>query len=628
MAKWSLQNKKGDFDGIMAHFGVSAVTARLLVNRGLNEYKEIEQYIRPTSEGLHRPELMKNLPRLADILSEKIGSGSKIRIIGDYDADGIMSTYILNDSFKRLGADVDYYIPDRIRDGYGINESMIEKAHEDGIDTIVTCDNGIAAVAPARLAKKYGITLLVTDHHEVPDELPEAEVIVDPKQDGETYPCRNICGAVVAAKLARYMLEKAGMYNMGEQIPYIEFMAIATICDIVPLTGENRTIAALGLTKINSCYLNEDTFSVGNMSGSFEKYNNAGLDTINVLKTAHDSKNAIDNVQMPGNVLNVNRGLKALIKVCGIVGQITEYHFGFVLGPCFNATGRLDLAARAMKLLTEQDPARAEELAQDCRKLNEERKEMTRQETQKVLDEMSARESIDRVLVVELPECHESLAGIIAGRIRENYCRPVIVLTTANEGMKGSGRSIPEYNMFEEMKKCDSLLTKYGGHPMAAGVSLPKENVAEFRRVLNENCTLNENDMMEKVLLDAQVSFNMFTPDIVDEIQLLAPFGQGNASPLFGEKNVRIKNIRYIGKNRNYLKMTLINDRNSTFTALYFGEAAEFVGKLEEKYGKKETDAAFSGLSNSISLILAYVPQINEYNGVTEVQMRIKNFLV
>lgn len=602
MHNWVLQNKSADFDGIMRRFGVSAVTARLLVNRGKTEYDEIREFIRPTADDLHEPSLMKNLPLLADILTEKIEEKRKIRIIGDYDADGIMSTYILNDCLKKLGADVDYYIPDRIKDGYGINEEMIERAYKDGIDTVITCDNGIAAVGAADKAAEYGITLLVTDHHELPDVLPKATVIVDPKQPDDTYPCRNICGAVVASKLALYLLKKAGLAEKSEEIPYIEFMAIATVCDIVPLEGENHSIVRFGLEKLNRLYRGKSVTDV--------------------------------NEKIP-----VNKGLLALINVCELMGEITEYHFGFVLGPCFNATGRLDLADKAMKLLTEDNATTAVELARECRALNEERKNLTKESTDRVFDSLnlknagvddggSGSDNLDRVLIIELPDCHESLAGIIAGRIRESFCRPVIVLTRGNVGMKGSGRSIPGYNMFEELKKCSDLFTKFGGHPMAAGISLPEENVAELRRRLNENCTLTEKDMTEKILLDAQVSFQLFTQDVIKEMDLLAPFGQDNPSPLFGEKNLRIRQMRIIGKNKNFLKMTLVNESYRTITALFFGDVNAFYESVLEKYGKRDLDAAFAGLDNPIKLTVAYVPQINEYNGNVELQMRIKNYLV
>ena len=622
MHKWTLQNKSADFDGIRRRFGVSAVTARLLVNRGKTEYDEIREFIRPTTEDFHSPELMKNLPFLADILIEKINQHKKIRIIGDYDADGIMSTYILKDCMDRLGADADYYIPDRIKDGYGINEDMINRANADGVDTVITCDNGIAAVGAADRALEYGITLLVTDHHELPDILPRATVIVDPKQPGENYPCRNICGAVVASKLAAYLLKKAGLYDTKNGIPYIEFMAIATVCDIVPLTGENHTIVKFGLEKLNHCYI---------------------------------GKKAEELTEAEKQVCNV--GLLALINACEIASTLSEYHFGFVLGPCFNATGRLDLADKAMRLLREKNASTAVEYANECKVLNEERKNMTKASTDVVLKKLKEKEpeeaennkgkadgqygegenekdgkkvtgGLDKVLIIELPDCHESLAGIIAGRIRENFCRPTIVLTKGIAGMKGSGRSIPEYNMFEELKKCSDLFTKFGGHPMAAGISLPEENVVELRRRLNENCTLTEGDMIEKISLDAQVSFQLFTPEIIKEMELLAPFGQENANPLFGEKNLRVKQMRLIGKNKNFLKLTLVNEYNRTISAVYFGDANIFISDLKEKYSGKDIDDAFAGITNPIKLTAAYIPQINEYNGNLEVQMRIKNYIV
>ena len=541
--KWSIKGKKGDFEFIMNTFGVTACTARLLINRGKTEERDIREFLYPDESMLYPQSLMRNLPEAADVIDEKLSSHAKIRVIGDYDADGIMSTYILTDALKKIGAEADFYIPDRLKDGYGINAEMIDAAKLDGIDTIITCDNGIAAVEAADEAKKLGITLIVTDHHELPEVLPDARIIVDAKHPEDTYPCKDICGAVVAAKLAAELLERRNMAPKGKGVlPYLEFMAIATICDVVPLDGENRTIASMGLKKLNTEYLGsvDDTYF---------------------------SSSITDTLGEKGNTSHINLGLKALIDTCELKDRISDYNIGFVIGPCLNATGRLDLAARAMKLLCSNDMKEALALATECRELNQERKDMTFKETEKAFQILENSVNIEnqdesavlkitgnanlseKVLVVVLPTCHESLAGIIAGRIREKYNKPTFVLTGAKEGMKGSGRSIPGYNMFGELQKCADLFTKFGGHPMAAGLSLATENVAEFRRRINENCEMTDEDMMRRVELDAAVTLGCFDEKSVEELNLFYPCGQGNPTPIFGDMNVKPTRIRRIGKN-------------------------------------------------------------------------------
>ncbi|MBR5766757.1 MAG: single-stranded-DNA-specific exonuclease RecJ, partial [Lachnospiraceae bacterium] len=511
-----------------------------------------------------------------------------IRIIGDYDADGIMSTFILYDALKKLGAEADFYIPDRIRDGYGINADMIVKASEDGIDTVLTCDNGISATDAAEEAKKRGITLIVTDHHELPAELPEASIIVDPKHPEDTYPCKNICGAVVAAKLSAELLERHGLAAKNKGcLDYIEYMGIATICDVVPLEKENKTIASLGLKKLNEKYLLGDTTGDG----------------------------------------SINMGLKALIDLCDIKGVISDHTVGFIIGPCLNATGRLDLAGRALHMLLAEDPAQALKYAGECRELNEERKSMTVSETEKALKGIESEGITDRVLIVELPDCHESLAGIIAGRIREKYIKPVFVLTKGKDMIKGSGRSIPGYNMFGEMQKCSELFTKFGGHPMAAGLSLPEENVAVFREKINALCTLTEEDMKKKVLLDAAVPISAFDEKSVEELQLFAPCGPENPAPLFGDRNNKVVRMRRIGKNNNFLKMTMEDSKGVRYSAVCFKDADEVILALSEKYGTAQVDRAFEGRDNDIRLTISYVPEINEYNGIRSIQMKIQGIL-
>ncbi|MCQ2495485.1 MAG: single-stranded-DNA-specific exonuclease RecJ [Lachnospiraceae bacterium] len=606
MQKWTVYNKTGDFAGIMKKFNLSSVAARLLVNRGLVEDKQIEDYLYPDEKLFNPPELIYDLSKAADLIERKIAEKKKIRIIGDYDADGIMSTFVLTDSLMRIGADVDFYIPDRIKDGYGINIEMIEKAGNDGIDTVITCDNGISATEAASEARRLGITLVVTDHHELPATLPDADVLIDPKRPEDSYPCKEICGAVVAAKLASELLrrEKICEENRGF-IDYIEFLAVATICDVVPLVTENRAVAKLGLKKINESYmpvikrLADNGIPLESLtSSSLSKYTN-------------------------GKQLNL--GLLALLYVCELKNYlVTEYSVGFVVGPCFNATGRLDLAAKAIGLLKSASLTEALENAKVCKSLNEERKKLTADFVEKAYDMLDAGGVQDKVLVVELPECHESLVGIIAGRIRERYCRPTIVLTAVKDGMKGSARSIPEYNMFEGLKECSELFTKFGGHPMAAGLSLPTENVSLLRQRLNENCRLTDEDMIEKITLDAAVAFNVFTEKEVNEIEMLAPFGAGNPSVLFGERDLKVLRLSHLGKDGSYIKIDVCNIYGARYQIPYFGDKADFLNQIEAKYGNSELEAAFAGRENKIRLALAYQPRINEFNGNRTVQVNVK----
>lgn len=610
MQKWNVYNKTGDFAGIMKSFNLSNVAARLLVNRGLTEEKQIEEYLYPSERLLNSPKLMLDLTRAADLIESKILSAAKIRVIGDYDADGIMSTFVLTDALKRIGADVDFYIPDRIKDGYGINSEMIKRAGDDGIDTVITCDNGISATEAASEARGLGITLVVTDHHELPVVLPDAEILIDPKRPEDAYPCRDICGAVVAAKLAAELLEKMGVSDSQEAFcDYIEFLAIATICDVVPLTSENRVIAKLGLKRINESYMP----LIKHITSAGIQFNNITQKDLTVLKN--------------GRSLNI--GLLALLYICEFKDSfISDYSIGFVLGPCFNATGRLELASTALQLLRSTTADEALKRAMECRQLNEERKELTLKYSSLAFEMLDSKGVEDRVLVVELPECHESLAGIIAGRIREKYCRPTIVLTSAENGMKGSARSIPEYNMFAGLSQCAKLLSRFGGHPMAAGLSIRKEDVKALREQLNANCRLTEEDMTDKITLDAAVGFNMFTEREVKEIELFAPFGSGNPSVLFGERDLVVLKISHLGKNGTYLKFDVRNTYGFRYQIPYFKDKTELLKELEVKYGKDEVEAAFSGKENAIRLAVAYVPKMNEYNGIRNVQISVKHMKV
>ncbi len=574
MDKWTICNKTADFSAIINEFGFSEVMARLLVNRDLRTGGEIRAFLTPSLSDLHSPHLLKNLDEAVDLVIEKIRAGKKIRIVGDYDVDGIMATYVLNDALTRTGADADWYIPHRIKDGYGLNSEIIRQAGRDGVDTIITCDNGIAALDASIEAEKLGMTLVVTDHHEIPAVLPHAAFIVDPKQEDDHYPCREICGAVLAAKFAGVLFEKLG--TDADISEYLEFMAMATICDVVPLKGENRTIAKLGLAKL-------------------EKTDNPGLRSLMEQTEISD-------------------------------GHINEYHVGFIMGPCFNATGRIDNAGLALELLNARNKQDADRLALECKKLNEDRKQMTSEQEEIAFSILDARaDALDRVIVLELPDCHESILGILAGRVKERYNRPSIIVTKSGNDYKGSARSIPAYNIFEELSVCSEYLVKFGGHPMAAGLTVASGKLEEFTRAINERCRLSEEDMSRKVLIDAQASFNLFNEKVLSEIEMLAPFGQGNPAPLFAEKGLRCRSIKYIGKTNNYLRFRLINSCGYEFTATSFSDASETVERLTAKYGKADVEKAFTGGSNNISMTVAFVPKINDYHGASEIQMNIRN---
>lgn len=574
MEKWTICNKTGDFEGIASRFGISRITARLLVNRGLKDEAEIEEFLNPRLENLHDPALMSGMDEAARIICEKISQNRRIRVIGDYDVDGIMATYILTDGLQRAGAEADWYIPHRIRDGYGVNCEMVENAARDGIDTIVTCDNGISAADAAALAKELGITMIVTDHHEAPPVLPEAVVIVDPKKPGDTYPCREICGAVVAAKLVERIIALQG--GSPDREHYLEFMAMATVCDVVELKGENRVIAALGLERL--------------------RYTD-------------------------------NEGLAALIEATEISPDaLTEYHMGFVLGPCFNATGRIDDAGLALELLMSRGE-KAKSIAMRCRQLNEERKQMTSEQEAAAFaaieDPKNGFDS-DSVLLLMLDDCHESILGIIAGRIKERYNKPAIVFTHSNGRLKGSARSIPAYNMFSRLSECADLLSRFGGHPMAAGLSMEEAGFEELKRRLNENSGLTAEDMQRKLSLDAEVSFNLFDMQAIEEISRLAPFGQGNAAPLFAERGLKVRSIRYMGRDNSFLRFRFVNGYGFEFNATCFLDAGELVEELKNKYGGDTVDNAFAGRENDIELTCAYAPKINDYRDMRELQMNIR----
>ena len=569
MEKWMVYNKKADFQKIGQEFGIDPVIARLIRNRDIQDMKEIRSYLYGSIAEIPSPWKLKDIDKATDILQEKIAHDKRIRIIGDYDIDGVTATCILLKGLKRLGADVDTYIPDRIKDGYGMHEQLIDKALKDGIDTILTCDNGIAAAAEIAYAKREGLTVIVTDHHDIPFEdtesgrnwiIPKADAVVNPKQNNCQYPNKNICGAVVAWKLIWALYEKAGI-NQREIWDFLELAAIATVGDVMDLQRENRIIVKEGLKKLSST--------------SFE-------------------------------------GLKALIRVNNLEGaEITAYHVGFVLGPCINASGRLDTAARSLELLLADNLEDAMKLADDLYDLNQSRKAMTEQGKEQAMQSIEDNGlNEDRILVVYLPDCHESLAGIIAGRIRETYHKPVFVLTKGSDGVKGSGRSIEAYSMYEELVKCGDLLTQFGGHPMAAGLSMEEKNVEPLRRRLNDNCTLTEQELIPKIMIDVPMPISYLSRQLTEQLKVLEPFGKGNTKPLFAQKNLHAVGLRVLGRNQNVVKMLLMDEKGTKMDAVYFGEAQEFVEFVQ----KHET------------ISVTYYPEINVYQGRETLQIVVKNY--
>ena len=563
---WMLQTKRADFNGLAMRLGVSPVAVRIMRNRGLLDEREMRKYLYGTLDDLYDPRQMKGMETAAGIIEKKLIEGKKIRIIGDYDIDGVCSTYILLKGFHRAAGNgqIDYEIPDRIRDGYGINESIIRQAAEDGIDTLVTCDNGIAALKEISIAKQLGMTVVVTDHHEVPVDaygqiLPPADAVVDPKQDGETYPYHEICGAVVAWKLINVIYEDLEIPE-HEWMELLEFAAIATVGDVMKLQDENRLIVKYGLKKIGS---------------------------------------------------TKNTGLRMLVEKNNLdINNLSAYHIGFVIGPCLNAGGRLKSAKIALRMLLEQDPDRVSGLADELKELNDVRKDMTAKGETEAIEQVERFYMSDKVLVVFLPECHESLAGIIAGRLREHFHKPSFVLTRGEQSAKGSGRSIEAYHMYQGLCEVSDLLVKFGGHPMAAGLSIEESDIDEFRRRLNENAKLTEDDFVPQIWIDVPMPFEYVNEKIVDELKGLEPFGQGNEKPLFAQKSLTIRNVRVLGKNRNVVKMNLVTNTGHPFDGLMFADGDRF---LEEQTGQ-----------NTIDMI--YYPDVNEYNGTRTLQAIIKNY--
>lgn len=592
MSKWMVAAKRADFQQISREYQISPVLARIIRNRDVVKDEDIRKFLQGTAEDLYAPELLKDMDVAVQLLLEKINQRKKIRIIGDYDIDGVCATYILYRGLEACGAVVDTAIPHRVRDGYGLNETLIKEAYAAGTDTVLTCDNGIAAMQQIDFANELGMTVVVTDHHEVPYEeengekrylIPQAAAVIDPKQKDCTYPFKEICGATVAYKLVLALLSKKNEctwqdvmhMELGQEL--LEFAAFATIGDVMELRDENRILVKCGL-------------------------------------------------KLMKNTRNV--GLRALLDVTGTKPEnIKPYTIGYVLGPCLNAMGRLDTAVNALELFITRDRAKAAVIAGNLKAMNDSRKELTQKGVEEAILQIEEQDlNKDRVLVVYLPDVHESLAGIIAGRIREKYGKPAFVLTKGEEGVKGSGRSIDAFSMYDEMTKCKELFTKYGGHKLAAGLSLPEENVERFRNALNQNCTLKEEDFEEKVLIDVPMPMSYATMDFVQELDMLEPFGNGNPKPLFAQKQVEFVKGRILGQNRNVGKYTVADENGKIYEMIYFGDLEAFNCYMIRKYSEEAVDKLYAGQAKGIEMDVIYYPDVNEYRGNQTIQMVMKDY--
>lgn len=578
--KWLLRNRKVDLKAMSEKYKISQLLCKLMVNRDIIDENIINSYINPVYKYLHSPKTMKDVVIAVDIIKRKIQENKKIRIIGDYDVDGIISVFILYTALKKCGANVDYEIPDRIKDGYGINENIVKVAYDEGVDTIITCDNGISAIDQIQYAKDLGLTVIVTDHHDVPfieeDGVrtflsSQADAIINPKQIECEYKFKSICGAGVAFKLMEALYEEIGM-DKEECYKLIEFIAIATVCDVVDLIDENRIFVKNGLEMLNN------------------------------------SKNI---------------GINALKKACGLEDkEITAYHLGFVIGPCLNASGRLDSAKKGLELLLMEDDEEAKNLAQEIVDLNDARKNMTKEGVDRAINIIDSTDiNNDKILVVYIPDIHESLAGIVAGRVKEQYNKPTIILTKSEEGVKGSARSIEEYNMFEGLLACKELLDKFGGHPMAAGLSLQEDKVDELRIALNNKCELTDEDLTRKIMIDSSLPLEYLNLHLIEELNVLEPFGKGNSKPVFGVRDAKITKAMLLGKDKNVLKLKLLTNNNITIDAMIFNDLENFESKIIEKYGNEELDNLYNKSNNNIPMDFTFYPSINEWNGNKSIQI-------
>ncbi|MFV0344426.1 MAG: single-stranded-DNA-specific exonuclease RecJ [Anaerocolumna sp.] len=584
--RWVLKNKKADFKALCSKHNISEVLARLLTNRDILNDNEIAHFLAPDLKYLHAPTSMKDLEKACNILKEKIEAGKRIRIVGDYDVDGVASTYILYHGLTALNAMVDYEIPDRIKDGYGINSNIIEEAAKEGVDTIVTCDNGISALDPVKIGKELGMTMIITDHHDIPYvfegeekiyKIPHGDAVVNMKRQDCNYPFKSLCGAGVAFKLIQALFEIFEK-EQEEALVYLEIVSIATICDVMDLKDENRVFVKKGIERLKS---------------------------------------------------TKNLGLRALFQVNNIpLDAITSYHLGFVIGPCLNASGRLQSAKIGLKLLLSDTIEEANRLAVELKALNDTRKDMTMKGVLQAIDLVETTSlKEDKILVVYLKDCHESLAGIIAGRLKERYHKPAIVLTDSEDGIKGSARSIEVCNIYEELTGSKDYLLKFGGHPMAAGMSLETTSLHKFRESLNTHTKLTTEDLIPKISIDVLLPFGYLSEELVIELKRMEPFGKANPKPLFGEKNLLIQKAVVLGKNANVLKLTLINPYGRTMDCMYFGDVNEFLEGLNETYGEEEGNKIFQNRENKVRLSITYYPDINEYNGKRTLQGVIQNYM-
>lgn len=601
MEKWLVHAKKADFNKLGEEFGISPIVARIIRNRDIVEKEKFREYLECSMNQLYSPMMLKDMKKAVDIIIYAIKNGETIRVIGDYDIDGVCSGYILTDALEQLGAKVDFDVPERITDGYGLNERLIKQSHDDGVNLIVTCDNGIAAAKQIEYAKKLGMKIVVTDHHEVPYEMaedrkkyfiPDADAVIDQKQPDCSYPFKELCGAGVAYKLLEALydeLHKPETEKADFMEKYLTFAAVATIGDIVPLLGENRTIVKNGMKRIK---------------------------TIN------------------------NYGMKALLEVNGLLDkEVSSYHISFVIGPCINAGGRLDTAKKVYMLFRSRSYEEALKRAEELKLLNDERKDMTVSSTKRAVELIEGNEKMfkDRVLVVYLDNCHESLAGIIAGKLRELYHKPALVFTDCENGIKGSGRSVEGYSMFEELtlandkfmkssRNGEKLLDKFGGHKMAAGVSMSKEKLSILTELLNGSENLNDEMLVRKVWIDVALPFEYITESFIEQLGLLEPFGMANERPVFAEKCTGIERIRILGKNRNVIILHVKNKSNFLMEAVCFEEDTSFLGYLTEKFGAEEVNALIQGKKNNMFLNIVYYPELNEYNGYRNIRVVIKRY--
>lgn len=584
--KWILRNKKADFYGLAEKFHIDPVIARVIRNREIVTEEDFERYLNGRFE-LYDPHQMKDMDKGANLIKTAIQEQKKIRIISDYDVDGIMSNYILYKALTRCKAKVDYRIPDRLVDGYGMNENMVREAYNDGVQVLLTCDNGISALLPIAYAKNLGMTVVVTDHHDIPFEYDEtgkkeytpsvADAVIDPKQEDCSYPFPQLCGAGVAWKFVQVLYSLFDI-DEGETEEFLEFVAMATVCDVMELRDENRILVKRGLEELNR---------TGNL------------------------------------------GMRALLRVNELGNKkIEAYHLGFVLGPCLNSTGRLENAKLALDLLLEKDYDRALKRGEQLKALNEERKEMTWAGVQAAIEQVETTTLMeDRVLVIYLPNTHESLAGIIAGRVREHFYRPTLVVTDSEEGLlKGSARSIEGYNMYEALTECRELLVKYGGHPMAAGFSIQAKDLEYFRHKLNLLCELTDEELTPKLYIDVPMPIDYIRLDLIEQLKLLEPFGNGNEKPLFAQKKLSVRWAKAVGRTGNVLKLEFESETGAKMEGVYF-DAEEFMANVKAWFGEAELDQMMKGWLNNVVLDVAYYPVINDFNGVRDMQIVVKSYL-